>query len=131
MEVDPDPAAAPNCHCWQCSPPDIRRSRMIVCEFCGCKRCPHATSHEFKCTGSNEPGQIGSRFGADPAAALSRLADKAQPVGEHCKETYHPKIRFGKPVVITREHERIIIERKPRDGREAVVVTIEQIEETA
>lgn len=43
-------------------------------------------------------------------------------------ETYHPKIRFGKPVVIVREHERIVIERRPRDGREAVVVTIQSID---
>lgn len=36
---------------------------------CGCfacignKRCPHGTDHRNKCTGSNEPGQSGSRYG--------------------------------------------------------------------
>ncbi len=32
--------------------------RMILCEHCGNKRCPHATNHEFRCTGSNEPMQV-------------------------------------------------------------------------
>lgn len=38
--------------------------RMFVCDRCGNKRCPHATSHRLACTGSNEPGQDGSRYGA-------------------------------------------------------------------
>lgn len=64
----------------------------------------------------------------DPAAALSRLADK--PMVEHYKETYHPKLPKGKPFVIVREGERITVELKPRGGREAVLVVIEQIKET-
>jgi DNA-directed RNA polymerase subunit RPC12/RpoP len=36
--------------------------RMIVCSTCGNKRCPKATNHELTCTGSNEPGQKGSRY---------------------------------------------------------------------
>ena len=36
--------------------------RMIVCPLCGNKRCPHASNHEFACTGSNEPNQAGSIF---------------------------------------------------------------------
>ena len=35
---------------------------FIVCPKCGNKRCPHATNHELECTGSNEPGQPGSRY---------------------------------------------------------------------
>lgn len=35
---------------------------MIVCEFCGNKRCPHATDCGLKCTDSNKPGQPGSIF---------------------------------------------------------------------
>jgi hypothetical protein len=35
---------------------------FIVCTICGNKRCPHATNHENRCTGSNEPGQVGSRY---------------------------------------------------------------------
>lgn len=34
--------------------------RMILCEHCGNKRCPHATDHRLECTSSNEPGQDGS-----------------------------------------------------------------------
>jgi hypothetical protein len=41
---------------------DSRMVRMFLCDTCGNKRCPHATDHEFKCTGSNEPGQKGSRY---------------------------------------------------------------------
>lgn len=35
---------------------------MIVCRNCGNKRCPKATDHRSDCTGSNEPGQTGSRY---------------------------------------------------------------------
>ena len=35
---------------------------FIVCPLCGNKRCPKATWHENECSGSNEPGQTGSRF---------------------------------------------------------------------
>ncbi len=37
--------------------------RMILCEKCGNKRCPHATDHRNACTGSNESGQPGSAYG--------------------------------------------------------------------
>jgi hypothetical protein len=40
----------------------ITLSRMIVCATCGNKRCPHATDHKLKCTGSNAPGQKGSIY---------------------------------------------------------------------
>ncbi len=30
-----------------------------VCSICGNKRCPHAEDHNFKCTNSNDVGQIG------------------------------------------------------------------------
>lgn len=35
---------------------------FIVCETCGCKRCPKATDHDLECTGSNESGQPGSCY---------------------------------------------------------------------
>lgn len=35
---------------------------FVVCPTCGNKRCPHASDHEFTCTGSNEPGQAGSVY---------------------------------------------------------------------
>lgn len=37
-------------------------TRMIVCEHCGNKRCPHANDHRNECTNSNEPGQPGSAY---------------------------------------------------------------------
>lgn len=40
----------------------VTTSRMIVCKTCGNKRCPHATDHKLKCTGSNEVGQSGSVY---------------------------------------------------------------------
>jgi hypothetical protein len=40
----------------------LDRSQMIVCRTCGNKRCPRATNSENPCSGSNEPGQPGSRY---------------------------------------------------------------------
>jgi hypothetical protein len=37
---------------------------FIVCPDCGNKRCPRATHHDRACSGSNEPGQPGSIYGA-------------------------------------------------------------------
>ena len=36
---------------------------FIMCKVCGCKRCPKATDCSLDCTGSNEPGQLGSVYG--------------------------------------------------------------------
>jgi hypothetical protein len=40
----------------------VSHVRMVVCQTCGNKRCPHATDHDFACTDSNEPGQKGSVY---------------------------------------------------------------------
>jgi hypothetical protein len=40
----------------------VTSTRMIVCETCGNKRCPHATDCALDCTDSNEPGQVGSVY---------------------------------------------------------------------
>lgn len=64
------PAYVPNqnnqdqCGCFECNShrPSYVMSRMITCPDCGNKRCPRATWHENKCTESNEPGQLGSRY---------------------------------------------------------------------
>jgi len=56
------------CWCYQClddpsmGPLNPAVQRMIVCPECGNKRCPRATSHDNACSGSNEPGQDGSRY---------------------------------------------------------------------
>lgn len=78
-EIDTD------CGCYACvgSKPasagswlTIGMTRMIVCSECGNKRCPHSTDHRNACTGSNEPGQPGSRYSAamprDPADTRTR-----------------------------------------------------------
>jgi hypothetical protein len=58
-------------HCYSCvgSKPayedswlTVGMTQMIVCAECGNKRCPHSTDHRLDCTGSNEPGQEGSRY---------------------------------------------------------------------
>ena len=51
------------CGCRKCSGPQKPTEvRFIVCPTCGNKRCPHASDHDYPCTGSNEPGQEGSVF---------------------------------------------------------------------
>jgi hypothetical protein len=46
--------------------------QFIVCPECGNKRCPRATCHDLACTGSNEPGQVGSIYAAE-ALGVSQL----------------------------------------------------------
>lgn len=41
----------------------LSATRMIFCPDCGNKRCPKASDHNLKCTGSNEPNQPGSVYG--------------------------------------------------------------------
>lgn len=64
------------CWCFECvkdvdAYPDlpglkIPSTKMILCPVCGNKRCPHATDHRLSCTSSNDPGQIGSKYGIYP-----------------------------------------------------------------
>lgn len=55
-------------NCCSCQACHLKENRdafldvMIVCKVCGNKRCPKATNHRNKCTGSNEPGQLGSAY---------------------------------------------------------------------
>lgn len=56
----------PSCMCARCLPA-LKRAlsgvfEMILCPACGNKRCPHANDHRNACTGSNAPGQAGSRY---------------------------------------------------------------------
>ena len=46
------------CWCEACRPLTMSDMRFIVCPKCGNKRCPKATDHRNKCTGSNELNQI-------------------------------------------------------------------------
>lgn len=49
------------CNCWECITKKMpgHVTFFPVCRKCGNKRCPHQESHRFKCTNSNEPGQVG------------------------------------------------------------------------
>ena len=40
----------------------LSATKMILCPLCGNKRCPHASDHGQRCTGSTEPGQPGSIY---------------------------------------------------------------------
>ncbi|MEJ3963063.1 DUF551 domain-containing protein [Citrobacter braakii] len=55
-----------DCWCHTCRPVTMSDMRFVVCPDCGNKRCPHANDHRNDCTGSNEPGQIGSAYQAAP-----------------------------------------------------------------
>lgn len=63
-------SAQTKCGCYRCLKESgemvggfpIYATRMVVCQTCGNKRCPHSTDHRLTCTGSNEPDQPGSRY---------------------------------------------------------------------
>ncbi|EOQ31598.1 hypothetical protein OGV36_07645 [Citrobacter sp. Cb008] len=57
---------AQDCWCRTCRPVTMSDMRFVVCPECGNKRCPHANDHRNACTGSNEPGQVGSAYPAAP-----------------------------------------------------------------
>jgi len=40
----------------------LNNVRMILCETCGNKRCPHASDHRLACSGRNNVGQDGSIY---------------------------------------------------------------------
>lgn len=57
------------CGCYNClskvvgdSGFPLSLTTLIVCPFCGNKRCPRSTDHNLPCTGSNDVGQKGSRY---------------------------------------------------------------------
>jgi len=51
------------CHCRKCieigDVPMFGLAVFVVCPKCGNKRCPKASDHRMKCTGSNEINQVG------------------------------------------------------------------------
>jgi len=66
MSADDDLALA-DCHaCFDRVSRELGREvfrGMVRCPKCGNKRCPRATHHLHPCSGSNEPGQVGSVYG--------------------------------------------------------------------
>lgn len=63
---DGNSPVTPDCWCRICRPVTMSDMRFVVCPECGNKRCPHANDHNNACTGSNEPGQVGSAYPAAP-----------------------------------------------------------------
>uniref|UniRef100_UPI003872AB11 hypothetical protein n=1 Tax=Enterobacter roggenkampii TaxID=1812935 RepID=UPI003872AB11 len=61
------------CWCRTCRPVTISDMRFVVCPECGNKRCPHAIDHRNACTGSNEPGQVGSAYPAAPQQEVKNV----------------------------------------------------------
>jgi hypothetical protein len=64
-----DNSTEDQCGCYNCMSErkdsrgwPLTMSMLVVCPECGNKRCPRATDHNLACTGSNEPGQPGSRY---------------------------------------------------------------------
>jgi hypothetical protein len=53
-----DYAREQQCWCERCTAL-APRIFMILCPTCGNKRCPRASWHGYKCTGSNDVGQVG------------------------------------------------------------------------
>jgi hypothetical protein len=51
------------CPCWACAKPTFiggwPAPIFRVCPKCGNKRCPKCESHSYRCTGSNQPDQVG------------------------------------------------------------------------
>lgn len=67
----------PDCWCRTCRPVALNDTRFVVCPDCGNKRCPRANDHRNSCTGSNEPGQEGSAYPADPHATPALDPEKS------------------------------------------------------
>jgi hypothetical protein len=60
MSDDSDIGIIPGCTCGWCGTNGYTepRMRMYVCEFCGDKRCPHASCHAYMCSGRNDTGHV-------------------------------------------------------------------------
>ena len=75
IDMKGNATTAASCGCLRCAqaqettvevfgiPFPIEATRMFLCDICGNKRCPHSDDHENSCSGSNAPGQVGSRYG--------------------------------------------------------------------
>jgi hypothetical protein len=82
-----------DCMCVRCvheRTPNLLERQMPRCPTCGNKRCPHASDHDYACTGSNLPGQPGSFYQKfEEIHAVHGQASSAG-LGEHFRgETDH------------------------------------------
>lgn len=92
--IDPTkPSPVYMCGCYACNDEPalgLRNpvlQRMVLCPICGNKRCPRATHHDNACTGSNEPGQPGSRYALPVASGTPTEVLARCPCGWTCPES--------------------------------------------
>ena len=91
--------------CWDCLDDPSKglsnpvNAQMILCPTCGNKRCPRATSHRLECSGSNAPGQPGSRYGGRaPRHVHLRIEEVVDPAtGERRLSACDPRITTAAP----------------------------------
>ncbi|MBJ8867700.1 hypothetical protein [Citrobacter koseri] len=83
------------CWCLTCRPVTMNDMRFVVCPDCGNKRCPRANDHRNTCSGSNEPGQIGSAYPAAP----QQEARKSNVIGSYqgADGQEHPIVSLSSP----------------------------------
>lgn len=77
----------------------VASARMVLCQICGNKRCPHAADCALACTDSNEPGQPGSNY-ADmpgfqrlPESEIAKQKAKAQDLVTRARALYIPPFK--------------------------------------
>lgn len=77
----------------------VAAARMVLCQLCGNKRCPHAADCALACTDSNEPGQPGSNY-ADmpgfqrlPENEIAKQEAQAQDLSTRARALYTPPFK--------------------------------------
>lgn len=77
----------------------VAGTRMVLCQLCGNKRCPHAADCTLACTDSNEPGQPGSNY-ADmpgytrlPQSEIAKHEAQAQDLATRALALYTPPFK--------------------------------------
>lgn len=113
--------AAP-CWCTTCRPVTLSDMRMVTCPQCGNKRCPRATDHRNACTGSNEPGQPGSRYGLLLHPYQEETVNKI--VKQERSRLFRPSQSSSAPVSITvatttEDVDAVIAEKAAKPGAQA------------
>ena len=76
----------------------VTSQRMIVCSDCGNKRCPKASNHRHKCTGSNEVGQYGSIYTAPRELSDEEIIKIRQAVKAKSTENWADTLAFARAI---------------------------------
>lgn len=72
-----------NCECGVCRQVngEFISDRMYVCPMCGNKRCPHVKYHGYKCSCSNDVGQVPEFINEDFRKELEHLTEMGLKAG--------------------------------------------------